>query len=117
LTELRVGMQDTGRLASLEDAGNRIVDGGLNVRVSWIANMPHCSAQVGRPDKNSVYTFHCGDRFQAVERFRSFYLHHNANFFIGAMQIVGYTVPARSARSGTADATHARGWIARGGDG
>jgi hypothetical protein len=96
------------------DLRDRLLNGGLHLRVLRIAGKAHVGAEIRRADKHAVDAFHIEDLRQIFQRLAGFNLHQHAHGVVGLMEIIRNAVPARGARQRAADAANARGRVAGG---
>ncbi|KAG1529058.1 hypothetical protein G6F50_018202 [Rhizopus delemar] len=89
------GVQDAGGFAGAHDTGDGLVDCLQDLGVFRLAQITHAGRQVGRADEGAVHAVYRQDLVQRVNAGRRFDLHQHAHLVVGAVQIVGDTVPAR----------------------
>src|SRR3546814_2529806 len=85
---LGVAGEHAGRLAGAADALDAFYRLGFGLGVRRLAQIAHRRRQVGRTDEQGIDAVDRGDLLDPVERFARLDLHHQAQLFVDAVEIV-----------------------------
>ena len=113
---VRVERVDADGLARAAHGLERAQHGGHDVGVRLLAEQAHRRREVGRPDEDAVDAVDRGDLGRGIDPRGRLDLHEQRHVVVGVREVVVDAVPARRPGEGAADAAHAAGRVAHGGD-